>query len=174
MAVPNKTELSLAQLCEIVCKYTYQCISSKIICKEYHIEQKRALSIVRDFGLPIRNGGPIIRNTETRKCSICKEIKSLEMFYKQKTLPLGRTYSCKDCTKRTRLRRLYNLDERIHDHCLICGITVNLKVDHSHVSGKVRGTLCQNCNIGLGHFKDDITLLGNAIKYLEEYDAKQE
>jgi len=42
-------------------------------------------------------------------------------------------------------------------------------VDHSHDSGLVRGLLCTNCNRGLGAFKDDITLIKNAIKYLSKF-----
>lgn len=54
--------------------------------------------------------------------------------------------------------------------CAICGkecdIHRNLAVDHDHESGKVRGLLCQNCNVGLGHFKDNPALLQQAIDYL--------
>jgi hypothetical protein len=39
-------------------------------------------------------------------------------------------------------------------------------VDHCHVTGKIRGLLCNNCNRGLGLFKDNKELLENAAKYL--------
>jgi hypothetical protein len=41
-----------------------------------------------------------------------------------------------------------------------------LAVDHDHESGVVRGLLCQQCNMGLGKFKDDPEVLANAIKYV--------
>ena len=55
--------------------------------------------------------------------------------------------------------------------CAICGKTPqqNIKrlyVDHDHETGDVRGLLCQQCNIGLGAFRDDKAVLHKAIKYL--------
>ena len=53
--------------------------------------------------------------------------------------------------------------------CKICGIEKNgkhLAVDHDHKTGKIRGILCENCNRGLGMFKDSPELLQNAIQYL--------
>ena len=41
-------------------------------------------------------------------------------------------------------------------------------VDHCHTSGKVRGLLCWNCNIGLGSFKDNPVVLIKAAEYLKE------
>jgi hypothetical protein len=39
-------------------------------------------------------------------------------------------------------------------------------IDHHHASGKVRGILCRECNIGLGRFKENIESLERAIVYL--------
>lgn len=42
-----------------------------------------------------------------------------------------------------------------------------LVIDHSHSTGKLRGLLCDGCNLGLGGFKDNIESLQNAINYLK-------
>lgn len=41
-----------------------------------------------------------------------------------------------------------------------------LSVDHNHITGEVRGLLCSDCNVGLGCFKDNPTLLNDAANYL--------
>lgn len=41
-----------------------------------------------------------------------------------------------------------------------------LHVDHNHVTHKVRGLLCHNCNAGLGSFRDSERSLQKAIDYL--------
>lgn len=58
--------------------------------------------------------------------------------------------------------------------CAICGDEGNsrnrfrkLSIDHNHKTGKVRGLLCPHCNFLLGHAKDNIEILQNAITYLE-------
>ena len=67
--------------------------------------------------------------------------------------------------------RYYALLERQGHVCAICrkpdatakGI---LSVDHDHATGQVRGLLCHHCNVGLGHFQDDPTLLTRAAVYV--------
>jgi hypothetical protein len=50
--------------------------------------------------------------------------------------------------------------------CVICGSEEPLVVDHDHHTGEVRGMLCNHCNRGLGHFRDNPTLLEFAAQYL--------
>lgn len=40
-------------------------------------------------------------------------------------------------------------------------------VDHCHTTGRVRGILCNECNTGLGNFKDSPMLMRRAIEYLQ-------
>ena len=53
--------------------------------------------------------------------------------------------------------------------CAICKqrFAKRLDVDHCHDTGTVRGLLCNNCNRGLGHFKDNVDYLQSAINYLQ-------
>lgn len=57
--------------------------------------------------------------------------------------------------------------------CAICGTFdpggEHFHVDHDHETGKIRGLLCNNCNPGLGWFKDNIDTLLSAAQYLRKY-----
>lgn len=43
-----------------------------------------------------------------------------------------------------------------------------LYIDHDHITGQIRGLLCNSCNQGLGFFRDNITFLQRAALYLQE------
>ena len=126
-----------------------------------------------------------------KECYVCKEIR-LEH------LDFGKKHSiCKGCRGKSlgltpkeksihmRLMKSYGIGLRDYDMmlvsqeggCLICGeapVGQNLVVDHDHKTGKVRGLLCSNCNLGLGHFLDRPDLLKAAANYLEIFDSCQD
>jgi len=66
---------------------------------------------------------------------------------------------------------LMNLQKGV---CKICSKDFGLQkksafVDHDHLTGDVRGLLCQQCNSLLGYARDDIHVLLKAATYLEIY-----
>jgi len=56
--------------------------------------------------------------------------------------------------------------------CVLCGSTKLLRIDHCHATGKLRNTLCNACNSGLGFFRDRPDLLRLAAQYVEHYAAR--
>lgn len=60
-----------------------------------------------------------------------------------------------------------------HGRCAICGDALDggkrTHVDHDHCTGAVRALLCKDCNTGIGHLRDDPSLLRCAADYLEAH-----
>ena len=54
--------------------------------------------------------------------------------------------------------------------CAICKRkqVTSLAVDHCHVTGRIRGLLCLQCNRALGLFKDSPELLRIALVYVSD------
>ena len=79
----------------------------------------------------------------------------------------------------------YNLMIEAQDgRCAICGNpentidkrtgnTRNLSVDHDHSTGLVRGLICRTCNVGIGFFKDNPSLLRACADYIERHKKPQ-
>jgi len=115
-----------------------------------------------------------------KACTRCKTEKPLnaEYFPLHNKTKSGYDSWCRSCrsTYRNGIARgkfrdvisdeaLLELKATTHE-CVICGDASALVVDHDHVTGQVRGMLCGHCNRGLGHFRDDPTLLEFAAQYL--------
>jgi hypothetical protein len=58
--------------------------------------------------------------------------------------------------------------------CAICDEAVPLVVDHDHKTGVVRDLLCEQCNHGLGRFRDNIMFLLSAARYLQRHSDQME
>ena len=113
-------------------------------------------------------------------CTRCKKQKPLdnEHFPPHNKTKSGFDSWCRECRReyrnannRGKYRHMIT-DEHLQQikketkKCVICGSNEKLVVDHDHKTNKIRGMLCNHCNFGLGHFKDDPMLLEFAAQYL--------
>ncbi len=81
--------------------------------------------------------------------------------------------SCLEAKKRGHIECAADIEEiaiAFTGYCAICGEEKKetlLRMDHDHKTGRFRGWLCHNCNVGLGHFMDNSELLLKADTYLK-------
>lgn len=67
---------------------------------------------------------------------------------------------------------LIGLYEQQKSCCGICKIhetkkRIKLCIDHDHITGKIRGLLCDECNKAIGLLGDSLEIITNAKNYLE-------
>lgn len=108
---------------------------------------------------------------ETRK----KRNKSL---YVPKDAPVGRPTQERSKSKiygvyREDIKDWFNENNK----CEICKIemvigksNIGMCIDHNHSTNVFRGLLCKRCNLLLGCARDNITILQEAIQYLETHN----
>lgn len=128
-----------------------------------------------------------------KKCKVCEIEKSISDFYKNRKdckdcknaaarkKWVENTEASDRYKKRNRERakerrygitqdQFYQMLIDQKNKCAICESefknSKDTHIDHCHNSSKVRGILCNRCNIALGQFEDNIELMQNAIKYL--------
>lgn len=108
------------------------------------------------------------------ECPSCHELKEASEFSMRKDRTLR---PCRTCDRVRGLLTKYGITLKEYEtmrgnqdnKCRICSKETNkLVVDHCHKSKKIRGLLCNECNMALGKLEDNITLFCMAIKYLNE------
>ena len=141
-------------------------------CKKCHVvvnkahqkkNKSREIIVVPDFKL----------------CQECNVERSSLDFYKVNRNKDGLSDHCRECTAIYKIKLRYNLLpgqfnamlEAQGFGCAICrtdtpGGRGRWQVDHKHGTDIVRGLLHNGCNLGLGHFKDNVAVIGRAIDYL--------
>lgn len=118
-------------------------------------------------------------------CNIChrKLNKDYYLANKEKVSERNSVWQKNDINKEAirfyYVKRTYGIDKdkwlemlALQENCCAICDTFSEKIkffstDHDHVTGKVRGLLCKNCNTLLGHAKDDVEILKKAIIYLK-------
>lgn len=106
-----------------------------------------------------------------KRCAKCSESKPFTAFGVDRSRSDGRAPYCKTCRgkrgalpKQTyALKATYDIDLRTFGEmylgqdgrCLLCDRRFSkdnpFRVDHDHTTGRVRGLLCEPCNISLGY-----------------------
>lgn len=113
-------------------------------------------------------------------CRSCNILKPRESFSNNKKHKSGKDTRCKDCRRERTLSAYgithydYNkLLENQNNCCAICKKEVegNLVVDHCHVTGLVRGLLCNQCNTGIGLLGDNYSSVKKASNYLKKFES---
>lgn len=128
-----------------------------------------------------------------KTCPKCKITKPFEEYHKNKRTKDGRKFTCKKClndayllsaiskqaARERHLKFKYGINQQQYDSlyekqngcCAICKTKEEkntLNVDHCHSTNRIRGLLCRRCNRTIGMMEDDVNIMSNAIKYLEE------
>lgn len=83
----------------------------------------------------------------------------------------------KDRIRNNRLKREYGITleqykKMLKDQnecCALCKNKRPLRVDHDHRTGKVRGLLCDKCNLSLGLLEENEVAIENIKTYLTKY-----
>lgn len=84
---------------------------------------------------------------------------------------------CKNCIPDKHARTIYErykltpleekqLKEKNNGICPICKKRKASAIDHNHITGKIRGYICNKCNLGL-HYIEDIELKESMERYLK-------
>ncbi|MCX5379288.1 endonuclease VII domain-containing protein [Streptomyces sp. NBC_00091] len=112
-------------------------------------------------------------------CRTCGEVKPHSEWHRRKSAPDGLATRCKACRKPRdsagHLKRKYGITEAERDQmiaaqgglCCLCLRAPAVHVDHCHTTGRVRGVLCFNCNVGLGLLKENPDRFRRAAAYVE-------
>lgn len=115
--------------------------------------------------------------------SWCRECKNK----KDKEFRIDNPEKYKRKVRNSNLKKRYgltfeDLERMLRDQdrkCVICGKELFLhgasvdqakiaRVDHNHETGEIRGLLCDDCNTGLGKFRDNPEYLLKAASYLKK------
>lgn len=111
--------------------------------------------------------------------SLCKACKAI----KNKTWSKANPEKANRYKIKSKLKLRYKISIEEYDAmvvaqnnlCAICNQSQtrrNLSVDHCHQTNRVRGLLCDKCNLALGMINDDLTIVEGIKRYLLSHIAK--
>lgn len=117
------------------------------------------------------------QNTRRQRPEVIKKMREYEREYQKE---YGKRPKTMERKRESNYLRKYGLTldqynqllDAQDNKCVICGIEDpggkgRFHVDHCHATGQIRGLLCHNCNLMLGHSRDNVETLRSAARYLE-------
>ena len=106
-------------------------------------------------------------------CNKCKIEKPLDAFGFNNAAKSKRNAICKICKVEAGQIRKFGFTTKLAlneiSNCQCCSkdlSTTKVCIDHDHFTNKVRGILCNSCNVGIGLLGDNIEGLERALYYL--------
>jgi hypothetical protein len=108
------------------------------------------------------------------ECKECSRARITRHYYAKKAALSSEEF--RDWMHDKNLRKKYRLSlsqyqvlcEKQHYCCALCGRWKPLQVDHNHITGKVRGLLCIDCNTSLGKLSlDSVDATTLLLTYLQ-------
>jgi hypothetical protein len=158
------------------------------------LSRERRLAAVGGQQLPPYQRRQRLVPTGQKYCPRCELTQPVENFGRNRAAHDGLTAYCRPCHnikvreskdrnggfREYHLRRRYGIgaaqvDAMIDAQGGTCAVCPGKPehVDHDHVTGKVRGILCFNCNQALGNARDDPRVLIGLVRYLREHGVGQ-
>ena len=116
---------------------------------------------------------PTLKSSYSYECRECCIKRTTDYNLKNRPHIKDNHLKRKDGITLTEFNKMLDEQDRC---CAICGATEpggkwkNFHVDHDHETKKVRGLLCNSCNVTLGAVKEDIHTLKSMIQYLESHE----
>ena len=109
-----------------------------------------------------------------RQCRVCTNARHAEYRKRYPERQKGFPSQTREYQQAFHRAKLYKLSpeqyQKMYEEqlgmCAVCWLRPVNAVDHSHVTGTVRGLLCHQCNLALGLLMDDPHILQRAIGYL--------
>jgi len=124
------------------------------------------------------------------RCRPCRKKYRRQKEVKARTSAYNKKYAAdnpelmKQKDRKNMLKRFWNMTSEQYNEmlkaqngtCALCDRTESspnksLCIDHDHITGKIRGLLCDNHNRAMGLFKDSIEDLEKAVEYLKKHKS---
>jgi hypothetical protein len=111
------------------------------------------------------------------RCIECKKLhhKAYQKDFRVEHRKERRAYELRRKYGLTKEESLALVEKSMIGLCDICGRTEqhatkkSLSIDHNHLTNKIRGLLCHDCNLTIAHANENTQTLQNAILYIDSH-----